>query len=131
MILDAMLCENMQVDLMAALAFGQKQVAVTKNVLNTRNCSKEILLEILRTPEKKVELVTLFNSIDIQKEYDGFTLVFNGKRFRKLVPGVEGTQLLTRKELSRFIVDILEAVKSDWKIREFIEKNRLPITSTK
>ena len=114
---------------MAALAFGQRQMVVIKNV---KNSTKEPLLESLRAPkEKKVELAILFNSIDIQKEYEGFTLVFNGKRFRKLVRGVDGTQIPTRKELARFIFDIIEAAKSDDKIKAFIEKNRLPISLNK
>ena len=123
------LCAKIYGVKLMALVFGQRQMVVIKNV---KNSTKEPLLEILRTSkEKKVELVVLFNSIDIQKEYEGFTLVFNGKRFRKLIPGVDGTQIPARKELARFIMDIIEAAKSDDEINGFVKKNRLPISLNK
>lgn len=76
--------------------------------------------------ERKVELVTLFSSVDLQKDYGGYSMVFDGRKFRKLVSWSDETQEPTREELRRFAIDIIRAAKKDSGIREFIKKNPFP-----
>jgi hypothetical protein len=81
----------------------------------------------LEEPHRRgVMLVMLFNSIDIQKDYRGYSMVFDGRKIRKLVPGVDMDLPPSRKELIRFLKDVSDAAEHDEKIWEYLERNPLP-----
>lgn len=73
-----------------------------------------------------VRLVTLFNMIDIQKEYTNCTMVYDGRRVRKLVQGHDASEWITRDELKRFVIDIINAAKIDSGIMDYMRKNPFP-----
>lgn len=79
--------------------------------------------------EGKVELFTLFTSVDIQKDYGKFTMVYDGRTFRKLVHGLSGTQVPKPGEIMRFVRDIKEAATGNGEIRDYLAANplRVPI----
>jgi len=70
-----------------------------------------------------VELVTLFASASIQKDYGTHVIIYEGK-FRKLMPGARGETLVpTSDEIAAFIKDVAKAAKNDRKIAEFVKAN--------
>ena len=78
-------------------------------------------------PGDRVRLVTLFSSKDLQRDYRGYTIVYDGKKFRKLVKGLGMTLVPSRKELIRFLRDLEDAVETDKEVSDFIERNPPPI----
>jgi hypothetical protein len=87
----------------------------------------EPVVESLRKiRNSRVKLVTLFNSIDLQKDYGRYSMVYDGRKFRKLVAWSQDTLEPTRDELKRFLIDIINAAKKDREIREFMKKNPFP-----
>lgn len=102
---------------------NQKQNA--KKPANPFSLIREPLNENPMRRESKVRLVALFNMVDIQKDYIGYTMVYDGRAFRKLVPGMQGTQSPTRSELALFVNEILEAAKTQKDIYEFLKNNPL------
>ena len=102
---------------------NQRQAA--KKLGNPFGLIRDILKESLMKADKKVRLVALFNMVDIQKEYNGYTMVYDGRAFRKLVPGLQGTQTPSRQELVVFAKDIVGAAKEQKDIHDFMVKNPL------
>jgi hypothetical protein len=82
-----------------------------------RQRTRNSLLEE-RRGRRGVKLVTLFNMLDIQKDYGSCTMVYDGRRIRKLVQGHDVSGWLTRSEMKRFVIDIINAAKVNKKIRE-------------
>ena len=113
----------------------QFQVIQGGNTSKTQSNKKQTpTLKIVRDPlqerargvsEGQVKLVTLFNSIDLQKDYENCTMVYDGRRFRKIVRGSSITRLPSKDDLIRFIRDILKATETEKQIKDFIEKNPL------
>jgi hypothetical protein len=88
-------------------------------------------LHIVRDPldepaRNRVRLVTLFNSVDLQKDYHGYCMVYDGRKIRKLVRWSRETLDPTKEEIRRFLIDIINAAKKDQEIRDFIKKNPFP-----
>ncbi len=77
--------------------------------------------------EGKVELFTLFTSMDIQKDYGRFTMVYDGRSFRKLVHGMRGSVDPKPGEILHFVKDILEAARSDERIVDYLDANPLRV----
>ena len=116
---------NLQLILGGAKKRNANQKQNAKKPANLLSLASEPLKENLMRRESKVRLVALFNMIDIQKEYSGYTMVYDGRAFRKLVPGMQGTQSPTRSELALFVNEILEAAKTQKDIYEFLKNNPL------
>lgn len=74
-----------------------------------------------------VKLVTLFTSVDLQKGYRGYTMVFDGRGFRKLIHGVRGDFEPKKGEIARFLRDIYDAAEHDDRIQGFLDRNPPPI----
>ena len=86
-----------------------------------RRITREILLEE-RPSRRGVKLVTLFNMID----YGNCAMVYDGRKIRKLVQGNDVSQWITRDELKRFVIDIINAAKADTEIRDYMRENPFP-----
>lgn len=93
---------------------------------DTVKIPQPVVESLRRIRSSKVELVTLFNSVDLQKDYGGYAMVYDGRKFRKLVRGLKETLEPTRDELKRFLIDIIRAAKGDKEIKDFIKKNPFP-----
>jgi len=90
-----------------------------------------VRLRLVRDPmeephQSRVRLVTLFNSVDIQKDYHNCTLVYDGRRIRKLVPWSEDALEPSKEEWKQFVMDILRAARDDKGISEYIRQNPFP-----
>jgi hypothetical protein len=90
-----------------------------------------VRLRIVRDPmdeptQSRVKLVTLFSSVDIQKDYFNCSMVYDGRIFRKLVPWSKETLEPTRDEMKRFVMDIINAAKRDREIRDYMRQNPFP-----
>ena len=76
--------------------------------------------------KRGVRLVALFNMVDLQKDYPGYSMVYDGRRIRKLVQGKDMSDYITRDELQRFVVDIINAAKEDKRILGYMKENPFP-----
>jgi len=86
--------------------------------------SLEPLTEKVRNiRDGNVKLATMFNSVDLQGDYNGYTMVYDGRKFRKLIPGVREEQEPSKIELVRFVLDLVSAAHKDPKVLQFIQSH--------
>ena len=93
--------------------------------LRNKNSGQEPQAEpATKASGKQVNFVALFNSVSIEKDYDEYTIIHDGRRLLKRNAGSSENLVPEAREVEQFRADAAEAAKTDGRISEFLRTNK-------
>jgi hypothetical protein len=75
-----------------------------------------------KPPEGKVKIVALFSDSSLEKDYGSHSMIYDGRKFSKYVPG-SGKAEPSSEEVARFRQDVKKAAQGDIEVADYVNEN--------